>query len=292
MRKLRTAISLVFVIAFAVCGVYVIKYKVMTDQTPPVISCEKGKEEITVSVNDEEAVLLDGLTASDNRDGDLTDDIRIASMSNFITDHKRTVRYVVFDRANLAGTFERTIQYSDYTAPRIHLSAPLRFKAGEEEEALYGALTAEDPIDGDITQNIRVISTDYYYDTSVEEYAYTLQVSSSAGTVCSVPVTVTVMDSSSLTEREKYYPLLSEYIFYTSKDTAISPENYIIGLEHNESELLYEEDEELRAATFEDITVSTDANYAEPGVYTVEYSYMSKDGTMAVTKAYIVVEDV
>lgn len=292
MRRLRTAICLVFVVALAICGMYVIRNQIMMDHTPPVISCEEGKEEITVSVNDGEAALLEGLTAADKEDGDLTDAIRVASMSNFINDYKRTVSYVVFDGANLAATYERTVQYIDYTPPRIHLWEPLRFNVSDGEIDFYGMLTAEDSLDGDLTQNIRTISSSSYYEWNAGEYWYTLQVSSSAGTVCSVPVSVMVVDSSNETEMAKYYPLLSEYIFYTSKGTAINVKDSLIGLERNGATYLYEEDAELKEATFERVTVSSDVNYEEAGVYQVDVTYTSSDGITAVTKAYIVVEDV
>lgn len=293
MRRLRVAIGLLFVVASVVFGTYVVREQLLTDHNPPVISCEAGKEEITVSVNDDESALLDGLTALDEEDGDLTDAIRVASMSNFINGHKRTVEYIVFDGSNLAGTFERTVQYSDYTAPRIRLLQPLRMRASNDGIDFSDMLMAEDPLDGDITQNIRTItSNDYYYDRNAVEYFYTLQVSSSAGAVCTVPVSVMIVDSSDPTEMAKYYPILSEYIFYTSKGTAVDVKNSLIGLERNGVSYLYAEDVALEASTFEKVTVSASVNYEEAGVYPVDISYTSSAGITAVTKAYIVVEDV
>lgn len=289
MRKLRTAISCLFILSVVVFGAYMIKVLATEDRTAPVISSES--DEITVSVEDDKSVLMQGLTAEDNKDGDLTDSIRVSSMSHFISDYKRTISYVVFDGANLAGTYERTVQYTDYTPPRIYMKEPLRYTASEVEKADFTSeLTVKDCLDGDLTTEIRTFSDTYFYNIAPGEYPVTFQVNNSAGDICAVPVDVVIVDSSDANESSKYYPMLSNYIIYTTVDKKVGMKKYVIGLEQNNIEYLYEADPELESSTLGRIKFSTEVDYSKPGVYPVDCSYTSSDGVKAVTKAYIVVE--
>lgn len=291
MKRLRIIIGVIFVFAGLVFSGYKVK-KVLTEDTEaPVISSEQ--DEITVSVADEEFVLLNGLTAKDNEDGDLTDSIRVSSMSHFISAGKRTVSYVVFDNANLAGTYERTVQYTDYTPPRIHMTKPLRYTSQEiEKEKITKVLTAQDCLDGDITTEIRTFSDTYFYDLNPGAYPITLQVNNSAGDTCSVQVDVVIVDATNPNEAMKYYPMMSDYIIYTQVNVGVDILSRIIGMEQNGREYLYEDDPELKESTLGRVIVSSAVDYTTPGVYPVECSYTSNEGVTAVTKAYIVVEGI
>ena len=55
--------------------------KLVQDNKPPVVTCDS--EELKVSVEAEEEDLLKGVTAKDNRSGDVTDSIVIESLSAF-----------------------------------------------------------------------------------------------------------------------------------------------------------------------------------------------------------------
>lgn len=288
MRRLRRIICIVFVLACAGCIGYIVKSRMVEDHTPPVITCEE--DTVSMSVEDEESVLLEGLKAEDNRDGDITKSIRIASMSHFING-KRTVTYVVFDKANQVGTLERTVEYTDYTSPKIHMSEPLRFGLTEVDDVdLSASLTAEDCLDGDLTSQIRTIVDGGFYGAQTGTFPVTLQVSNSAGDVCTVPVEMTIIDSSDRQERYKEYPLLSEYIVYTSVNQAIDPMAYLKGIEKNGTEYTYENDGEMLAGTQEAIGVASNVDYAVPGVYSVEFTYTAEGAPTAVTKLYVVVE--
>ena len=79
MRRLRIAIVALFILS----GISFVGYNVISrlaeDHTPPEISCDS--DTVSVSVEDEEIdeALLSGVKASDNEDGDLTDQIRVSS---------------------------------------------------------------------------------------------------------------------------------------------------------------------------------------------------------------------
>ncbi len=284
MRRVRFLISFIFLISVIVFGGYIVKTKMVQDTQPPVIECES--EEITVSVEDGEDALLKGITAKDNRDGDITDSVRVSSMSHFVNG-KRTVTYVVFDKANNVGILERTVKYSDYTSPKIYLNKPLRISGFNGDMAdIYDCYTAEDCLDGDITNQVRTIMDADYYVLDSGSFGITLQVNNSAGDVCSIPAEVEIMMSDDEDEEGKQYPVLSEYIVYTSVDKEIKPSKYLKGLMINNME--YEFEDTLVSKS--DIKIKSNVDYSEPGVYTVSYSYKAEGAKKAVTKMYVVVE--
>lgn len=289
MRKLRSVICLIFIASVAVCGGYVVKEKMSGHSDAPVITCDE--ELLQISVNDEESALLQGLEAKDNEDGDLTDSIRIASMSHFITENKRTVSYVVFDSDNQFATYERTVQYTDYTTPRIYMSAPLRYTVIEAGDVdMTENITASDCLDGDLTTQVRTIVDTGYYTERAGAYPVTIQVSNSAGDVQAIEAEVILTETNDSTERAKYYPLLTNYITYATIGNYLDLTSYIKGLEQNGVEYLYEYNVDLATRTRDRIQIVSHVDYSQPGVYTVEYTYTSDSGITAVTKLYVVVE--
>lgn len=148
MRRLRITIVILFVLSGIAFIGYNIANRILSDHTPPVITSDS--DTISVSVAAEDSELLAGLTATDNKDGDITDSIRISSMSNFTEPGKRTISYAVFDSSNQAATLTRNLEYTDYVSPKIHQTQPLRFSLNEMDDAnLAENMTAEDCIDGD-----------------------------------------------------------------------------------------------------------------------------------------------
>ena len=287
MRRLRITIIVLFVLSGIVFLGYNIAERMLSDHTPPVISSDT--DTISVSTAAEKSELLAGLTAEDDKDGDLTDSIRISSMSNFTEPGKRTISYAVFDSSNQAATLTRNLEYTDYVSPKIHQTQPLRFSLNEMEDAgLAENMTAEDCIDGDITKQIRVSFGDVYISTA-GSYAVTVQVSNSAGDTCSVPVEVTITDPTDSAERGKYYPVLSEYIAYTDVGVPIDPAVFLIGLERNGTQYLFDTDAALMPAGRESVLIAGTVDYNTAGTYTLEYQFTNEDGVTAVTKLAVVV---
>ena len=294
MKRLKIAVCLMFVVSCAVFAGYNVKSKMIEDHTPPVITCDEDTVTLSVQTEQKEQqeALLKGVKAKDNRDGNLTSSVRIASMSHFIAPGKRTISYVVFDKANHVGTLERTVQYSDYVPPKIHLTEPLRYTTKEVAKSnLTENMTAEDCLDGDLTSQIRTSLNDNIYNVIAGTYGVTAQVSNSAGDVCAVPLEITVTDATDRQEQEKEYPLLSEYIAYTTVNTPIDPMAYLKGLEINGAEYTYANDGAMLAGTMERISVTSGVDYSQAGVYPIEYSYTADGAPTAVTKLYVVVQD-
>lgn len=286
MRRIRLAVVGIFVLSLIAFIVFNIVNRVTTDSTPPVITSES--DTVTVSVAAEESELLAGLTATDDEDGDLTGEIMISSMSNFTEPGKRTVSYVVFDASNNASTLTRNLEYTDYTAPQIKLTQPLRYCLNEMEDAsLTENMSVQDCLDGDITQQIRATFNDGSYIAMAGEYGITVQVSNSAGDTCSVPLTVTVTDPAE--ESGKYYPMLSDYIVYAPVGGYVDLTSLLIGLENSSTQYLFADANPSAPGGIESVAIGGAVDYNTPGTYTVDYQFTSASGATGTTKLAVVV---
>lgn len=286
MRRIRLAVVGIFVLSLIAFIVFNIVNRVTTDSTPPVITSES--DTVTVSVAAEESELLAGLTATDDEDGDLTGEIMISSMSNFTEPGKRTVSYVVFDASNNASTLTRNLEYTDYTAPQIKLTQPLRYSLNEMEDAsLTENMSVQDCLDGDITQQIRATFNDGSYIAMAGEYGITVQVSNSAGDTCSVPLTVTVTDPAE--ESGKYYPMLSDYIVYAPVGGYVDLTSLLIGLENSSTQYLFADANPSAPGGIESVAIGGAVDYNTPGTYTVDYQFTSASGATGTTKLAVVV---
>ena len=126
--------------------------KLVQDNKPPVVTCDS--EELKVSVEAEEEDLLKGVTAKDNRSGDVTDSIVIESLSAFTEEGTRIITYAAVDKSMNVGRCERTLVYEDYEPPVFHMTGSLCYSAGESIDIL-SCITADSVLDGDLTSNIK-----------------------------------------------------------------------------------------------------------------------------------------
>lgn len=290
MRKIRMIICGIFAISCVIFLAYMLKTRQLEDHTPPVITC--AEDVITVSTSADDKALLKGVTAEDDKDGDITDSVRVSGMTHFTDKGKRTITYIVFDEANQAGTAQRTLVYSDYVSPKIYLSEPLRYSLSEGIDAKPAEfMTAQDCLDGDITKQIRITLSDDFFDSLAGECDITAQVTNSAGDVQAIPLQVTFVDKSNREEGMKYYPTLSEYIVYTNVDTRVNLSSYIIGVQKGNAVYTFEDDAEYLNFTKNAVKIQHEIDYSVPGTYPVEYSYTTEEGIKAVTRLYVVVEE-
>ena len=153
---------------------------VTADQTSPVITLS-GANPQSIELGTDYSEL--GATATDNTDGDITNNIVIdASNVDVDTVGDYTVTYNVSDAAgNPADEVTRTVTITpDATIPVITLEGanPQSIELGTDYSEL-GA-TAEDNIDGDITNNIVIDASNVDVDT-VGDYTVTYNVSDAAG---------------------------------------------------------------------------------------------------------------
>lgn len=264
MRIFERIILSIFVLVLLVfCAVQGYE-RLLVDHTPPVI--ESDSDSITVSVNDPEQVLLQGIRATDDTDGDLTDSVMIQSVSGLIDSHSAKVSYIVFDSSNNMGTYSRNVQYSDYAKPRFSLTSPLVYRAGGSI-TLLDRLKASDTIDGDISKNIRVTAQNVSANTT-GTYTVTVQVTNSMGDTSVLPLTVVINNA------VNYQVIhLSEYIVYLEQGADFDPKDYVTDITPNVG----------AAATVEELDIISYVDVSVPGDYEVRYTYQFPDGERSYT---------
>lgn len=216
-RKMQRVILALFILTLlAFCGLRIYR-RLTVDVTPPVITC--STDSIDVSVTAGEEALLQGVMASDDRDGDLTDQILIKGVSPSLTDSSAQVTYIVFDSANNMATVTRTVRYTDYEAPRFALSQPLVYPAGQTV-TLLDRLTASDVLDGDISSGIRITSQNVI-NSQPGVYSVTAQVDSRLGSTVVLPLKVVI------TTGGPQLITLSDYLVYLPRGSAFDAAGYI-----------------------------------------------------------------
>ena len=221
MRRLKLISISLFVISLLLLGVHAFKANVVDDKTGPVFHFDN--EMIEVSVKEDETSLLKGMTATDAKDGDVTDSIIVESISPFTGTGRRIVNYAAFDSDYHVTHAKRELQYTDYEPTRFHLNKPLTFQLNATN--LLDGITATDYIDGDITRRVKMMSDEEIDTSHVGEYSARLKVTNSAGGTSYLPVTVEVYDAS---VRYRVPQLrLSENLVYLEKGEYFDEEEYL-----------------------------------------------------------------
>ena len=186
-RRIWLAVVILMVLAFS--GYCTYEY-LKTDSSGPVIS--GGQEDLTVSIYDGDDVLLQGITAQDKKDGDVTDSLIVEKISNFYNG-KRTVTYAAFDSDNHISKIQREISYNDYTGPRFELTGSLRFRAGETVN-IDKIVEAYDCLDGDISNKVKIRMDSTINNRVIGFYRVDYVVTNSAGDHVTLPIDVEIYE--------------------------------------------------------------------------------------------------
>ena len=128
MKKLRILLILTLLVVTGLYGFSTVSLRLLGSDIGPVLTCDS--DTLDISVSDGESVLLQGVTAKDKQDGDLTGNILISSISKMVGGSAR-VNYLVFDSDNNVGSLTRTIRYTDYVPPRFQILKPLVYTPNE-----------------------------------------------------------------------------------------------------------------------------------------------------------------
>ena len=275
MRTLKTILCIataLSVLAFALAIYYTQFYK---DVVPPEIRMDA--DVITVSADDGDEALLRGVTATDNRDGDITGAVLVDGVSQLTGPNAARVRYIVFDAAENAATASRTVVYSDYEAPRVFVLQPLTYNVGDTI-ALRGRVIARDCLEGNITDRIRISSQDLS-NRAAGVYHLTIWVMNKLGDVSTVTVPVIVR------EDDPAAPVveLKSYLTDLTRGEEFDPKAYFQS---------YYDSADSRARNYYDhLEVSGEVDTDTPGTYEVVYSATNSDGLTGQAILTVVVEE-
>ncbi len=272
MRIVKTVTIILFVLAVILFAGFGLYDRLLSDNKAPVITC--AEDTVSVSVNDPESALLSGVTARDNRDGDLTRAVMVGGVSKLIDDDTAKVTYYVFDRADNMGSATRFVRYEDYRRPEITVETPLVYAVGESI-SVAERLKATDVIDGDITDQIRVSATDIT--ANVEgTYHITMFVTNSMGDTAELKLPLCIRGTG-LTNGQI---VLSRYLVTVERGAQFDAEDYYEGTRLPSG----------RAANVSDIVISGEVDTNTPGVYQVLYEGKTGSGTVLTATLAVVVE--
>ena len=275
MRYVRMALIVLFVLSLGIFGVSEIMEISGRDTTVPEITSDRDVLEIPCAYTEEQ--LLEGLTAEDEADGDLTSRIIAGSFSRFIEKGVSNLTYVVFDSSNNAASLTRKVQFTDYHSPRFTLTEPLVYA---EQEGSYTEsmerLGAQDALDGDLEEWIVQTDTDLNYQRA-GSYTMTVEVTNSFGDTSSVGLPIHVVSA----EQRTMEILLSQSILYISAGQSIDPAAYV-------TDVL---DSSGNSAGTDSVSADSNVDPQTPGVYEIHYEVSDGDGHAGETWLTVIVEE-
>ena len=267
MKRLRIIILALLALSLVLLGVSSGVRLLAKDRTLPVIECDQ--QELRVSAKDGSDALLQGVTARDDKDGDLTDAIVVEQIAGTGQAGTVTVTYAVADSDHHVASCTRTVVYTDYVSPRFSLSAPLIYDVGEALQ-VRDRLGAWDMIDGALTDRIKInasaLSTNY-----VGRFPLTMEVTNSLGDTASLTLDVVVRES----DRGAPEIQLKQYLLYLEQGAELDPAEYI-------GSVVGGDDSNVIAALPE--------GGLKRGVNEVTYSCMGSTGLTGTTTLYVIVE--
>lgn len=259
MRIFRLIISLLFVAVFAVFSVVFVTEKIKEDKTIPVITIENDMMEVSLKADDKE--LLQGVTAYDEKDKDLTDKVIVESVSRFIENGVCKVTYAVCDSNNNIATATRKIRYKDYVSPTFQVNESLCYSMYESID-LTDAISATDCIDGNITSNLVITSKDY---SSAVAGVFTLNVtvSNKNGDSSEINLPLVVED------RSLNAPVieLKDYLIYVKPGSQLDLASYVVSATDSR------ENDVKRS-----VRTESNLDLSKEGTYIVHYYATDADG--------------
>ena len=259
-------LALVLAAAIALFSAYLVLTHKLKDTTPPVITV--AEELLQLSVNDENEILMTGITAMDDRDGDVTASLLVESVYGITDDHVATVTYAAFDRAGNVSKIQRKVHYTDYREPRFEFAGSLSFPHNSKFD-LLDYVGANDVMEGDIRRRVRAtLVSDTNSIDELGSHMVHLQVTNSLGDTVELDVPVEVYDPEWYLASVK----LDTYLLYLKKGDVFNPR------EHLDKFVVRGVDTDVSRGIPEgiDCEIGGTVNTAVPGVYRVKYT-LTKD---------------
>ncbi|MCQ2510622.1 MAG: DUF5011 domain-containing protein [Lachnospiraceae bacterium] len=287
MKKIRIFSIIIFAVSLLLYAFFQLKHARIDDRIAPRISM--SSDTIEISVEDDEEKMLEGVTASDSNDGDVSDTLIIESMGQFLSPGRRNVTVAAFDSSSNVAKQTRQVIYTDYSSPKFTLTEPLMFPLNTTN--ILENMTASDVLDGDITGQIKVSTSSYIDVTVADNYDTIITVTNTAGDTVKLPCTVTIYDNSSMGGAPQFE--LSDYLIYTAAGNGVNPWSYVTGLSMNgihyekgQDGNLYSPDGSQMIEKSE-ISIKGEVDTNTPGTY--EYSYKVTDNNNRTGRVRLIV---
>ena len=271
-KMLRKIILILFALIFAAFVGFSIAERLTTDRTLPQI--EVPQDVLKVSIKDPEEKLLEGIVATDGKDGNITQNVIVESVSKFIRTGVCTVTYAVVDSDNHVAKATRTLEYTDYTSPEFYMKRVLVYSVDEDMD-IHEAVGARDCIDGDISDKVTIVATDYV-ENMAGVFNVSLQVSNSMGDTIYLDITVHVEGNETMSPQIA----LKKSLIYIKKGEKPDFEDYI-------------QEVTIDGVVMTDygMMISSNFNSDIPGTYNVHYYITTTTGYEGHSILTVVVEE-
>lgn len=237
-----------------------------TDTKAPEITM--SSDVLEVSVEDPKSALLQGMTATDKKDGDVTDTLVVESVTMLESSGTVLVRYAAFDAAGNVARAERKAVYTDYVSPRFTLAKPLVYVQGVSFDILSN-IGATDVFDGDIQHRVRATVLGEDPVTQAGTHVVQFQVTNSMGDTQTKSFPVEVMTGDPYTADME----LSQYIVYLPVGASFNHASYLQSFTYQRNRVALPG---MVPAGF-DLETKGMVQTQNPGTYTVSYTLTYTD---------------
>lgn len=272
MHFLRVCVSVLAAVSVIVTAIFTIAD--FSRKNPPVIKCDSG-EIIEVPTKTSDKELLKYVTAFDEEDGDLTENIIVERQNYFLEKGLTTVNFAVCDSDNNTVKLKKKIRFSDYTSPQIELLDDLIIPT-RATVSFKNVTTVVDKYDGDISGKAKIISPNYN-NLKAGEYDVNFKVTNSFSDTCDITVKAIVTDEDYSAATIK----LSKYLIYTSIGETVNFKDYIKGV-------IGVNDQNYSASQV--VIDDSEFNPEKAGTYNVFFSIKSGSSTVTKTRMIVVVD--
>lgn len=231
MKILRVFICVTFVLVGAVFLVFLIKETITTDRSVPVIEIQSDVLEVELNAKPED--MLVGVTAHDKKDGDLTSQVFVESISRFTKKGECNVTYVVCDNDDHVTKATRKIRFKNYTSPKFVIEKSLCFSAYDYID-LTETVKAVDCIEGNISNRV-VIASDSLTNLTEGIYNFSVSVTNKYGDSSTMRLPVIIDEDLGFNG-----PIieLTQYLIEAPVGTKIDPQSYFVSaLDRNENDI-------------------------------------------------------
>lgn len=275
MRYVKYAIIALFLFSIVTYTITWYSDKNSTDSSMPKIKI--SEQQIEASVKDKDA-LLKGVVAMDKKDGDITGNLVVESISKFVNkkEHICNVTYAVADSDSHVVKATRKVKFTDYKSPRFIVKKPLCIEMGSNT-SVTSLIGAKDVIDGDISNKVKILSNMVSTNVSSENVV-TAQVTNSLGDTVKLKAEVAVSQSNNISPTIQ----LTKNIVYIKKGDKFSAKKYIDSAKDSDGKGISKDKVKIKGS-------SVKTNKA--GCYSVKYSVMDDDGNEGNAYLTVMVEE-
>ncbi len=277
MKKKKWIYPILILLCIGIFAGYIIIDRAAEDTKAPVIDIVG---DLQLEVASGESEFFKGVSANDNRDGNVTDSIVVAEVELIDSNGTLSVTYAAFDSAGNVAKASRTAVYTDYEAPKFTLKAPLAFSnANFDVRSIVGA---EDKIDGNIQHRVRVTTLGDEAMSAVGTYDLLFRVTNSLGDSVEIVLPAEVYPAgkynASLT--------LSDYLIYLPVGADFDENDYI------KSIICYGDEVSLRDGSGNKYLLRTHGSVdtSTPGVYAISYEVVYNQIYTGYSKLIVIVE--